>query len=118
VAVGSQVVRYWVDEATVVGFEVEPPDGYRDAGAWQAAGKVAGHVRDAVAPAVEAAKVVLEKVKEAEPDEVEVKFGVTAAGQTEWIVARGSAECSFEITLTWRPSDRKDAGAGQADAAS
>jgi hypothetical protein len=52
-----------VDDATTVKFEIEPLEGFRPAGP----DEVLGRVRDAVAPAVEAAKAVLEKVKEARP---------------------------------------------------
>lgn len=57
----SQVVTYRVDDATVVRLETEAGEGFRQAGP----GEVFGRVREAVAPAVEAAKAVLEKVKEA-----------------------------------------------------
>jgi hypothetical protein len=44
-------------------------------------------VQDAVAPAIETARVVLDKVKDTAPDEIEVKFG---------------------IKLTWRPSGAEE----------
>jgi len=56
----SQVVKYQVDDSTVVGFEFEPGSGFHQAGAKE----FVGQVRKAVEPAVEAAKAVLEKVKE------------------------------------------------------
>ena len=105
VTVASQVVRYRVDESTVVGFEVEPGSGWHQAGAKE----VAGRVREAVEPAIEAAKVVLEKVKDAKPDEVEVKFGIKVTGEANWIVARAATEGSFEVTLTWSPSEEQAA---------
>lgn len=103
----SQVVRYQVDESTVVGFEVEPGSGWHQAGAKE----VAGRVREAVEPAIEAAKVVLEKVKDAKPDGVEVKFGIKVTGEANWIVARAATEGSFEVTLTWSPSEEQAAPA-------
>jgi hypothetical protein len=99
VTVASQIVRYQVDESTEVGFEVEPGPGWHPAGA----NDLVGRVREAVAPAVEAAKVVLDKVKEAKPSGVEVKFGVKVTGEANWIVAKAATEGSFEITLTWKP---------------
>jgi len=77
--VASHVVRYRVDDSTVVGFEVEPGPGWHRAGAKE----LAGRVREAVEPAIEAAKVVMEKVKDAKPDEVEVKFGHQGHGRGE-----------------------------------
>lgn len=101
----AQIVTYDVGNSTKVRFEIELVDGFRPAGP----GQVLGHVRDAVGPAVEAAKAVLDKVKDARPDEVEVKFGVKVSGGTDWLVARSAGEGSFEITLTWT-RDRGQAG--------
>jgi hypothetical protein len=100
----SQVVTYRVDDATTVRFEIEPAEGFQPAGP----GEVAGRIREAITPAVEAAKVVLEKVKETRPDEIEVKFGIKASGGANWLVAKATAEGNFEITLTW--SRREDGG--------
>lgn len=104
--VASQVVRYRVDDSTVVGFEFEPPPNWRAAGPRE----VLQHVREAVNPAVEAAKVVLEKVKETRPDQVEVKFGIKASGDAYWIVAKAATEASFEVTLTWNPRSDDPSG--------
>lgn len=60
-----------------------------------------GQVRKAVEPAVEAAKTVLDKVKEIKPDGVEVKFADKVTGEASWVVARAATEGGFEITLTW-----------------
>lgn len=50
----SKIVTYQVDESTMVNVEIEPPEGFSPAGPEQ----VLGRVRDAVGPAVEAAKAV------------------------------------------------------------
>jgi hypothetical protein len=104
-AMSSQVVTYRVDDATTVRLEVEPGEGFHPAGP----GEVFGRVREAVTPAVEAAKAVLEKVKEAGPDAVEVKFGVKASGEASWLVAKAAGEGNFEVTLTW---SRRGEGTG------
>ena len=93
----TQVVTYQLDDSTTVRFEVEPVEGFRPAGA----GQVAGRVRDAVGPAVDAAKAVLDKVKEVRPDEVEVSFGIKVSGGADWFVAKAAGEASFEVRLTW-----------------
>lgn len=103
----SQFVTYRVDDATEVRLEVEPGERFRPAGP----GEVFGRVREAVTPAVEAAKAVLEKVKEAGPDVVEVKFGVKASGEAGWLVAKAAGEGNFEVTLTWSRGG-EDGGAG------
>ena len=105
-ALSSQVVTYRVDESTTVKFEIEPPPGFQPAGPEQ----VLGQVKDAVAPAVDAAKAVLEKVKEARPDQVELKFGVKVSGGANWLVAKATGEANFEVTLTWS-RDVREAGA-------
>ena len=93
----SEVVTYQLDDAMQVRFEIEPPEGFRPAGAWE----VFGRVREAVAPAIEAAREVLEKAKEIRPDGVEVRFGVKVSGGANWLVAKVAGEGNFEITLTW-----------------
>lgn len=93
------VVRYVVDEDTTVGFEIDPPPGFRRAGAEE----LVGELRAAVAPAVEGARAVLDKVREAGPDEVEVRFGIKVSGTANWLIARAATEGNFEVTLTWKP---------------
>jgi hypothetical protein len=107
---GSQIVKYQVDDSTVVGFEVEPGPGFHQAGPKE----FVGQVRKAVEPAVEAAKTVLDKVKEIKPDGVEVKFGVKVTGEANWVIAKAATEGSFEIPLTWR-GDSGEPAAGAAD---
>ena len=108
-----QVVSYAVDADTVVRFEVDPSEEFRDV----AADQVLGKVHEAVGPAVAAAQAVLKRVAEVRPDEVEVKFGVKVDGTANWLVARASTEASFEITLTWKPAHPTGGETGEADAA-
>ncbi|GAA2124552.1 CU044_2847 family protein [Actinomadura napierensis] len=95
----AEVVRYQLDDGTQVEFETVPEAGFRPAGV----SEVAGRVRDAVEPVVGAARVVLEQLKDAAPDEVEVKFGVKVTGKTNWMVAQAATDANFEIKLVWRP---------------
>lgn len=96
----ASVVSYAVDEQTVVRFEIEPSAEFRPAGP----DEVVGWIRDAVAPAVDAARVVLEKVRQAAPDEVKLKFGIKVSGTANWFVAKAASEGNFEVELTWKPS--------------
>jgi hypothetical protein len=98
------VVRYQLDESTFVQFEIDPPAGFQPAGATA----VIARVQDAVAPAIETARVVLDKVKETAPDEIEVKFGIKVSGKADWFIAKASTEANFEIKLTWRPSGAEE----------
>jgi hypothetical protein len=102
--VPAPVVRYELDDGTVVQFEVEPSEEFRSAGPDALVGKL----RDAVSPAVEGAKAVLDKVKEARPDEVELKFGIKVSGTMNWLVAKAASEGNFEVTLTWKPGGQAD----------
>jgi Trypsin-co-occurring domain 1 len=95
----ATVVSYALDDATVVRFEIEPGDGFRSAGAEE----IVGRIREAVAPAVEGARAVLEKAKEAAPRQIEVKFGIKVSGTASWWVAKAATEGNFEVTLTWAP---------------
>lgn len=102
----THIVIYEVNDSTAVPFEIVPTEGFQPAGP----GQVLGRVREAVSPAVEAAKVVLEKVKEAGPDQVEVRFGVKVSGGADWIVAKSAGEGSFEIRLAWARSEEPGKG--------
>jgi Trypsin-co-occurring domain 1 len=95
----TAVVGYTLDDGTVVRFEFEPSAGFRPAGP----DEIVGRIREAVCPAVEGARVVLAKVKEAAPDKIEVKFGIKVSGTANWLVAKAAAEGNFDITLTWTP---------------
>jgi hypothetical protein len=95
----TAVVSYALDDETVVRFEIEPSANFRPAGPEE----IAGRVREAVAPAVEGARVVLAKVREAAPDKIELKFGIKVSGTANWLVAKAATEGNFEITLTWTP---------------
>ena len=96
----SQVVCYELDDSTRVRFEVDPTSGWSEV----SSGRVLGQVREAVTPAVEGARVVLERVREIGPDEVEVKFGIKVSGDMNWLIAKAATEANFEVTLTWKPT--------------
>jgi NTP-dependent ternary system trypsin peptidase co-occuring protein len=98
--VTSSVARYRVNEQTVVEFEFDPPPGFHPAGVEE----IAGRVRDAVEPAVQAARVVLDKVRHAGPDEVKLKFGIKISGGANWLIAKAATDANFEIEMTWKPS--------------
>ncbi|HEX2810753.1 MAG TPA: CU044_2847 family protein [Kineosporiaceae bacterium] len=89
---------YTLDDGTVVHFEFDPGTGFRPTGAKD----VAGWIRDAATPAIEAGKVVLDKAREGAPDEVQVKFGIKVTGAANWFVARASTDGTFEVTMTWK----------------
>lgn len=96
----SAVVSYQLDESTKVRFEVDPTGEWADV----STERLLGQVRDAVAPAVEGARAVLDKVREIGPDEIAVKFGIKVSGDMNWLIAKAATEANFEVTLTWKPT--------------
>jgi Trypsin-co-occurring domain 1 len=107
-ALPTKLVTYGLDDETGIQFEIDPPSGFQEAAS---ADKIISRVRDAVEPAVDAARVVLERVREVSPDQVEVTFGIKVNGKADWIVARVASEGNFEIKLIWAPN--KAAGGGE-----
>lgn len=97
----ASIVSYKLDEDTVVRFEIEPTAGFRPA----SPNEIAGRIREAVTPAVEAARAVLEQVREAAPDEVKLKFGIKVSGTANWFVAKAATEANFEVEMTWGSSN-------------
>ena len=96
-----KVVTYALDDSTAVRFEIDPPAGFQDA----ATDKVIGTVEQAMGPAIDTAKLVLDKLKDAKPDEVTVTFGLKVSGKLDWFIARAGTEGNFQVTLTWQPSN-------------
>lgn len=103
VPVASETVSYTVGDSTEVRFEIDPAPGWSPA---SGRSKAAVQVRDAIAPAVEAAKTVLDQIAAINPDAVEVTFGIKVTGEASWVVAKAAAEGSFEVKLTWNAARR------------
>lgn len=57
---------------------------------------------DRLAPMLTA---IHDKLSAAGPQSVEVEFGVKLGGETGVILAKGTAEVNFKITMTWERSD-------------
>ncbi|BCJ51326.1 hypothetical protein Asp14428_28010 [Actinoplanes sp. NBRC 14428] len=95
----SEVVRYRVDADTVAQIEIEPVAGFRPAGA----ADLAGTVKESAAPVVAAARVLLDEVRQAAPDSVQVKFGIKVTGTANWVLAKAATEANFEVTMIWKP---------------
>lgn len=95
----SQIVSYQVDGETVAEFDIDPPAGFNPAAS---VGEVIADVRNAVGPAIDAAKEVLDRIKPVGSEAVEIRFGVKVSGTKKWSVARRPGEGTFEVTLSWR----------------
>ncbi|MFC6022941.1 CU044_2847 family protein [Plantactinospora solaniradicis] len=103
----SQVVTYRVDDEVEVQFEFEPVEGFTPAGVEE----VAVRVREAVEPAVAAARTVLEQVRALGPEGVEVTFGIKVTGTANWLVAKAATEGNFGVKLSWGPGGGTGVGA-------
>lgn len=45
---------------------------------------------------------IVHLLKEVSPDETTVEFGIKLGGETGVIVAKGTAEVNFKVTISWR----------------
>jgi hypothetical protein len=54
---------------------------------------------DSLRPVV---RTVREKLGEMSPDETTVEFGLVLGGETGIVVAKGTAEVHFTVTLSWK----------------
>jgi hypothetical protein len=63
-----------------------------------------------VTPAVRA---FCQGLREAAPDEFTVEFGLKVGGETGLVIAKGTAEVNFTVSMTWRgePGRVTDSGA-------
>lgn len=105
----SEIVRYQVDDETVAQFEIDPVPGFHPAGT----DDIAGQIRESAGAAIEAAKVLLDRVKEVAPHSVQVRFGIKVTGTASWLVARTAVEGNFEVTLAWEPGTPSGPGHGR-----
>jgi hypothetical protein len=69
-------------------------------------GKVAARARTTLEEALADLKPSLAKVvgvlREMAPGEMTVEFGVKMGGETGVIIAKGTAEVNFKVTLSWK----------------
>ncbi|MFD7326120.1 CU044_2847 family protein [Streptomyces sp. NPDC059875] len=56
-------------------------------------------------PVGEAAAAALRAVRETQPDEVTIHFGIKVTGSGEVVVAKASSDAHFEITLSWKSGE-------------
>ncbi|MFF9585531.1 CU044_2847 family protein [Streptomyces achromogenes] len=73
------------------------------------AGKIADAVRsmpqtlqNALEPVRQMARTVVDQLREAGPEEVEIEFGVNLSGQVGVIVNKGEAAAHLKIRVLWR----------------
>ncbi len=95
----TEVGNYEVGDGVTVQIEFEAGDEFRPAGS----NNLLGTVQEAIEPALLAAQTVIERAREASPDEVSVRFGIKVSGQANWFIAKAATDANFEITMKWKP---------------
>lgn len=92
-------VSYALDDGTRVEFETDPVDGWREVGA----DEVIAQISKAVTPVIGGALTILERLKDAGPEGIEITFGVKVSGTANWVIAKAATEGNFAVKLTWSP---------------
>jgi hypothetical protein len=73
-------------------------------------------LESALAQVTPALKSVASKLRDLSPDDLTVEFGLTLTAETGIVVAKGSTEVHFTVTLAWSrdstPTDTNTSGGG------
>ncbi|MGH3771709.1 MAG: CU044_2847 family protein [Pseudonocardiaceae bacterium] len=96
------------DGADVVVFEVDRGEVPEDLVLASAEpGKVAARalttLEDALAGVTPSLTKIVEVLREIAPAETTVEFGLKMGGETGMIIAKGTAEVNFKVTMSWKP---------------
>ncbi|MGW3148913.1 CU044_2847 family protein [Streptomyces sp. NPDC001177] len=84
------------------------------------AGRISDAIRElpvtlqgALEPITEAARVTLDQLRKACPDEVAVEFGVDLAVEAGAVITKSQASCHLKVTLSWTMNDAGQAHGGE-----
>jgi hypothetical protein len=79
------------------------------------AGFTLSSAMDGVMPAL---KVILGKLRDGvhSPDEITMTLGLQIGGETGIVFAKGAAQASVEVTVTWRKDDQHNTANGSGEA--
>jgi hypothetical protein len=81
-------------------------------------GEVAARARESVEAAIDQIKpainAVAERLKAVAADEVAVEFGIVLGAEAGAIIAKGTAEVHFTVTLSWKRADERQPSVGLA----
>ncbi|WP_189819216.1 CU044_2847 family protein [Streptomyces olivaceoviridis] len=79
------------------------------------AGRVADAVRElpqtvqqALVPVRETARAVLEQLRQAGPDEIEVEFGVDLSAQAGAVIAKSESAVHLQVRVVWNRQESPD----------
>ena len=70
--------------------------------------RAAASLEDALDSLRPVVRTVREKLIEMAPDETTLEFGLVLGGETGIIVAKGTAEVHFTVTLSWKGTGARD----------
>jgi Trypsin-co-occurring domain 1 len=103
------------DGADVVVFEVDRSEVPEDLVlAAVEPGKVAARARTTLEEALAGLKPSLikfvEVLRELAPEQTAVEFGLKMGGETGMIIAKGTAEVNFKVTMSWKPGKSEKSG--------
>ncbi|MFB6810529.1 CU044_2847 family protein [Streptomyces sp. NPDC056387] len=66
-------------------------------------------LQEALVPVTEAARVTLEQLRRAQPDEIAVGFGVDLAVEAGAVITKTGAQCHLNVTMRWTRKDPEPA---------
>ena len=66
--------------------------------------RAAVSLESALEPIAAAARVTLAKLREANPDEVVVEFGLKLTAEVGAVITKATGECNLKVTLRWERS--------------
>lgn len=77
-------------------------------------GEVVARARESVEAAIDQIKpainAVTDRLKSMAADEVAVEFGIVLGAETGAVIAKGTAEVHFSVTMTWKREGAGDDG--------
>jgi hypothetical protein len=67
-------------------------------------------LQTALEPVTAMARAVLDQLREARPDEVEVEFGVNLAVQAGAVITKSEANCHLKVKVVWKSGESGQSG--------
>ncbi|MFE1788804.1 CU044_2847 family protein [Streptomyces sp. NPDC059525] len=62
-------------------------------------------LQEALAPVTAAARVALDQLRKARPDDITVQFGIDLSVAAGAVITKTGAGCHLTVTMTWKGSD-------------
>ncbi|MFP8960618.1 CU044_2847 family protein [Streptomyces nanhaiensis] len=114
------LARIPLENGGTVLFEAPPEPGAAGAGGPVKAGRIADTVREmprtlqqTLAPVADTARAVLDQLRQAGPDEVEVEFGVDLSAQAGAVITKGGSSVHLKVRVLWNGGERGEGSTGR-----